>query len=227
MLKLILLSSAATLISAQDTLFPIHGTDGQIKFSVNNDGSASTVGTFSAPIFDAATSIQAPSITASTELMVGETNVATSFEANAAERAAMQQTIDKLEADSAANQIAEQEQNSRVEKIEADAATNQAADTELGERVSKAEAEAEMAAKAEEEQATKIAEMNQAWEEKLASQEATFTEKLTAMETKHKEEHDGQQRVIDHMVKIMSRFDVSGELEKLGQLNGVAVAGGE
>ena len=53
--------------------------------------------------------------------MVGETNVATSFEANAAERAAMQQTIDKLEADSAANQIAEQEQNSRVEKIEADA----------------------------------------------------------------------------------------------------------
>merc|ERR1740117_2340276 len=222
--KLILLSSA-TLISAQDTLFPIHGTDGQIKFSVNNDGSASTVGTFSAPIFDAATSIQAPSITASTELMVGETNVATSFEANAAERAAMQQTIDKLEADSAANQIAEQEQNSRVEKIEADAATSQAADTELGERVSKAEAEAEMAAK--EEEATKIAEMNQAWEEKLASQEATFTEKLTAMETKHKEEHDGQQRVIDHMVKIMSRFDVSGELEKLGQLNGVVVAGGE
>jgi hypothetical protein len=196
-----------------------------VKFSVNHDGSANAIGTFTAPVVNAGESMSSATITATTALMVGETDVATTFEANAAERAAMQQTIDKLEADSAANQIAEQEQNSRVEKIEADAATNGAADAELSERVSKAEAEAEMAAKAEEEQVVKIEEMNKAWEEKFSAQEAEFAEKVTTLQNKHKDDHDSQQKVLDHLVKIMSRFDVSGELEQLRQANQVAPEG--
>lgn len=218
MLKLILLGSA-TLAAAQETLHKFHGSDGQVKFSVNGEGAASAAGSFSAPIFEASTSLSSPSVTATTTLMVGETNVADTFDANAAERAAMQQTIDKLEADSAANQIAEQEQNSRVEKLEADQATNSASDVELAERVSKGEAEAEMASKAEEEQNTKLEQMQKDWQDKMDAQKAAFEEKTQAMETKHQAEHEAQQKVLDHLVKIMSRFDVSGELDALRQAN--------
>ena len=217
MLKLLVSTALITATSAN--LFPIHGSDGEIKFSIQNDGSAALVGGFTAPTLTATESLVTPSVSASQTLLVGDLNVATTFDANAAERAAMQQTIDKLEADSAANQIAEQEQNSRVDKIEADAATNAAADAELTERVSKVEADAEMAAKAEEEQNSKLAESEQAWAEKMAAQEAAFNEKLLALETKHAEDNEAQQKVLDQLVKIMSRFDVSGELESLRQAN--------
>jgi flagellar biosynthesis GTPase FlhF len=219
MLKLILLSSTTLLVTGQDTLFPVHGSDGVMKFSVNNDGSANLLGEFSSDKVTASTSLTSPSITAGTTLKVGETDVAGTFDANAADRAAMQQAIDKLEADSAAGQIAEQEQNARVEKIEADAATNAASDAELAERVAKAEAEAQMAAKAEEEQKTMLEEKEKAWAEKTAAMETAFNEKYEALEAKYKKEHDAQQKVLDQLVKIMSRFDVSGELESLRQAN--------
>ena len=208
MLKLVLLSAATLAAYAQEP--------GASIFSIQTDGSAKFAGGFSAP-----------SIVATTTLMVGESNVASTFETNAAERAAMQQTIDKLEADSAANQIAEQEQNSRVDKMEADAATNAATDVELTDRVSKAEAEAQMAAKAEEEQNAKLEESEKSWVEKMAAQEASFNEKFASMEAKHKADSDSQQKVLDQLVKIMSRFDVSGELESLRQANQPAAAGEE
>merc|ERR1712166_925338 len=115
----------------------------------------------------------------------------------------------------------------RVDKMEADAATNAATDVELTDRVSKAEAEAQMAAKAEEEQNAKLEESEKSWVEKMAAQEASFNEKFASMEAKHKADSDSQQKVLDQLVKIMSRFDVSGELESLRQANQPAAAGEE
>ena len=76
-----------------------------------------------------------------------------------------------------------------------------------------------MASKAEEEQNTKLEQMQKDWQDKMDAQKAAFEEKTQAMETKHQAEHEAQQKVLDHLVKIMSRFDVSGELDALRQAN--------
>ena len=220
---LALAASAATLAHAQEDgaggaqplLLPVRGADGQVKFAVAADGGMVAQGTVAAPRVDASESVVAPTVSAGNRLTIGETDVAVTFEANAAERAAIQQSVDKLEADSAVNALAEEEQNKRIETIEQDAAQNSAADAELAERVSKVEAENAMDAQAEAEQVAKIAEMERAWEEKLAAAETTFNEKFAALEATSKEQHASQQKVINHLVKIMARFDVSGELDSL------------
>merc|ERR1719160_812734 len=110
------------------------------------------------PRFSASESLDSPLITATTQLVVGEVDVAATLEENQAERAVMAQQLEKLEAEGAASAIAEQEQNVRVEKLEADAAANAAADVELTERVSKNEADiAALKAADEEQQATQQA----------------------------------------------------------------------
>eukprot|EP00946_MAST-07B_sp_MAST-7B-sp1_P003494 g3494.t1 len=247
MLRLAFVGTLVSAAAAQD-VHSVRGSDGAVKFSVTEDGSASAVTSLSAPSVSATEAVTSPTITASGSLLVGTTDVASTLEANAAERAAMQQALDKLEADAASNAIAEQEQNARAEKIEADLQANGAADAEVGERVSKLEADSAAAAAAELEQGTRVEkieadaasnsaadaelksqveEMQRAFDEKLAAAEADYVMKIAELQQKSADEHGAQQRVLDHLVKIMARFDVSGELEGLRQAASSASSGGD
>ena len=57
--------------------------------------------------------------------------------------------------------------------------------------------------------------MQRIFDEKFSAAEADFAMKLEELKQKTENEHSAQQKVIDHLVKIMARFDVSGELEGL------------
>ena len=89
----------------------------------------------------------------------------------------------------------------------------------MNERVTKIEEENANAAKAEEVQEEKIAEMERSWQEKMTAAEEAFKMQLDALEKDSAEKHAAQQQVIDQLVTIMSRFDVSGDLERLRQTN--------
>ena len=241
----------ASLLSAacaQEDVHAVRGSDGQVKFRVAEDGAASALASLSAPAVSGGESVSAPTVTATSALLVGSTDVAATLEAAAAERAAMQQALDKLEADAASNAIAEQEQNARAEKGEADVMANGAADAELAARVDKLEADAAAAALAEQEQSARVekieadaasnaasdaelqatvTEMQRAFDEKFAAAEADFAMKVAALTQKGTEEHTAQQKVIDHLVKIMGRFDVSGELDGLREAASSAGGNGE
>lgn len=235
-----LLATACTPAHAQEdgasSVQAVRGSDGQVKFRVGEDGAASAMMSLSAPAVTGGDSVSAPTVTATSALLVGSTDVASTLEANAAERAAMQQTLDKLEADAASNAIAEQEQNARAEKGEADLMANGAADAELAARADKLEADVAAAAVAEQEQSARVEkieadaasnaagdaelqatvnEMQRAFDEKFAAAEADFAMKIADLTQKSMDEHTAQQKVIDHLVKIMARFDVSGELDGL------------
>ena len=238
MIKIIGLASTLSAVAYAQDVHSVRGSDGQVKFSVSDEGVASAISRFSAPDLTASQSVTSPTITATESLLVGQTDVTQTFEVAAAERAAMQQALDKLEADAVTNAVAEQEQNARAEKNEADAQANSAADAELTERVTKLEADAAAGAVAEQEQnarvekieadaasnaasdaelQAKVSELERVFEQTLAEAKADYDSKIAELKQKTEESHDAQQRVLDHLVKIMSRFDVSGELDGLRQ----------
>lgn len=203
--------------SAQESevIFPVRGPNGQVQFSVHADGSASLAAELKTPRVTGSEEVQAPVVAATEKLLIGEVDVALTLDENKAERAGMAQQLEKLEAEGAANAIAEQEQNTRVEKLEADAAANAAADVELVERVSKNEADiAALKAADEEQQATQQA-AEAKWEQRSQEMEQAYETKIADLTARMEADHAAQQQIIDLLVEIVAKFDVSGQLQKI------------
>eukprot|EP00949_MAST-11_sp_MAST-11-sp1_P000438 g438.t1 len=186
-------------------------------FSVTDSGGISIVGTVEAPEVKSSGAVAANSGHFEASLSFGNppVDVAVAFEeakgareeltVGIAELKAMDETLAATDAASAA---LDEEQNARLEKLEADFATATAAEAEQAAAIAEANAAFEAALKTQQE-------AFDAHLEAYAGATAKAAEDAAAREASLQEKIDSQQKTIDMLVSIVSKFDVTADLERL------------